>query len=204
MNQPIGTSARLLASARKLFADKGFNAASLREITGAAGANLGAVTYHFGSKEALYHTVLEEVFEDAAAGVERAAAPHPDPLHRIRAVVTAFFEFFGTAPDAPLLLIREVAGGAPPPAPVVPRIRRILRAITQVINDGRRAGVFRDVPPHLAAFTLVSQCVWFAVVGRHLPGMLGLAIDDATLRASMREHIAEVVARAVILEQPHA
>lgn len=204
MKQHRETAARLRTAARKLFADKGFNAASVREITRLAGANLGAVTYHFGSKEALHHAVLEDVFEDAAQRVEQAAAQHPDPAQRIRAVVTAFFAFFAAAPDAPLLLIREVAGGAPPPAPVVPRIRRILGAITRVIVDGQQHGVFRAVPPHLAAFSLVSQCVWFAVVGRHMPGMLDLEIPDTILRATMREHIADVVTRAVITEPPHA
>jgi AcrR family transcriptional regulator len=56
------TRERILEHARRLFAEKGFDATSVREITRAAGANLGAITYHFGSKESLYDAVLDQVF----------------------------------------------------------------------------------------------------------------------------------------------
>ncbi|RZA13604.1 MAG: TetR/AcrR family transcriptional regulator, partial [Lysobacteraceae bacterium] len=43
------TPALLLDTAEELFARRGYNGASIRDITAAAGANLGAVTYHFGT-----------------------------------------------------------------------------------------------------------------------------------------------------------
>ncbi len=52
------TRAKLLDAAEHLFAHEGVNKASLRAITQAAGANLAAVHYHFGSKEALVREVL--------------------------------------------------------------------------------------------------------------------------------------------------
>ncbi|KAA3627950.1 MAG: TetR/AcrR family transcriptional regulator [Proteobacteria bacterium] len=54
----VATKARILDAAERLFADKGFDATSLRTITAAAAVNLAAVNYHFGSKIGL----LEEVF----------------------------------------------------------------------------------------------------------------------------------------------
>ena len=53
------TSERLLDAAECLFAEHGFAQTSLRAITQAAGANLAAVHYHFGSKEALTEAVLK-------------------------------------------------------------------------------------------------------------------------------------------------
>jgi AcrR family transcriptional regulator len=50
---------RLLDAAEKLFAEKGFHATSLRQITADAGANLAAVNYHFGSKDGLIAAVFE-------------------------------------------------------------------------------------------------------------------------------------------------
>ncbi len=52
------TQERLLDEAEDLFARKGFYAVSVREITTAAGANLSAVNYHFGSKKNLYLEVF--------------------------------------------------------------------------------------------------------------------------------------------------
>ncbi|MEO8747671.1 MAG: TetR/AcrR family transcriptional regulator [Rhodanobacter sp.] len=52
------TKDRILGAAEQLFAQRGFDGASLRRVTAAAGVNLAAVNYHFGSKEKLVEQVL--------------------------------------------------------------------------------------------------------------------------------------------------
>ena len=56
---PRGTRERVLRSAETLFAERGFEIVSLRDITGAADANVAAVNYHFGSKGKLIDAVIE-------------------------------------------------------------------------------------------------------------------------------------------------
>jgi len=55
---PVATKARILDAAETLFMEHGFEATSLRLFTAAAGVNLAAVNYHFGSKEELFQAVL--------------------------------------------------------------------------------------------------------------------------------------------------
>jgi AcrR family transcriptional regulator len=62
------TKARLLDVAEELFGDQGLDRVSIRDITDAAEANLGAVNYHFGSKENL----IEEVFIRRLAPLNKA------------------------------------------------------------------------------------------------------------------------------------
>jgi AcrR family transcriptional regulator len=59
-NKRRGSTARerLLDAAEKLFADYGYNGVSVRQIVHAAKVNLGAVPYHFGTKEKLFKEVL--------------------------------------------------------------------------------------------------------------------------------------------------
>lgn len=57
-----GARTRILSAAARLFAERGMAGVGLREITAAAGVNLAAVNYHFGSKERL----LEALFEQRA------------------------------------------------------------------------------------------------------------------------------------------
>jgi AcrR family transcriptional regulator len=59
LNNPTSTKERILAAAEALFAQRGFDGASLRQLTASAGVNLAAVNYHFGSKEKL----VEQVFK---------------------------------------------------------------------------------------------------------------------------------------------
>src|SRR5512138_3289584 len=60
--QKPGTRERLLDEAERVFAERGFSGASVREITDAAGANLAAINYHFQSKENLYAAVFSRRF----------------------------------------------------------------------------------------------------------------------------------------------
>lgn len=60
----MSTKIKILDAAQCLFAAKGFNATSLREITTHANVNLAAVNYHFGSKKELIKAVMSR-FMDA-------------------------------------------------------------------------------------------------------------------------------------------
>jgi AcrR family transcriptional regulator len=59
------TRRRILGAAEELFAERGIDGVSLREITSAAGANSAAAHYHFGSKDA----VLAELFDERARAI---------------------------------------------------------------------------------------------------------------------------------------
>lgn len=58
----VNTKTALLLAAMEVFADKGFDSATVRDICGLAKANVAAVNYHYGSKDGLYVAVLEEIF----------------------------------------------------------------------------------------------------------------------------------------------
>src|SRR5687768_7963284 len=69
------TKQRLLDAAEKIFADKGFEGASVEEITRRAGANRAAVSFHFGGKERLYIETVKYAHRCCHEGV-----PFPDWL----------------------------------------------------------------------------------------------------------------------------
>ena len=79
-----GTKTRILDAGERLFVEHGFEATSLRSLTTAAGVNLAAVHYHFGSKEELFQAVLTRRLDpmnqeriDLLAKVERESAGRP-------------------------------------------------------------------------------------------------------------------------------
>ena len=54
------TASRIISTATRLFAAHGYDGTSTRNICEAAGANIAALHYHFGSKENLYHHIIEQ------------------------------------------------------------------------------------------------------------------------------------------------
>ena len=56
--------ARIIEAAGQLFADRGFDGVSVRELARHAEVNAAAINYHFGGKEGLYHAVLRQLIDD--------------------------------------------------------------------------------------------------------------------------------------------
>jgi TetR/AcrR family transcriptional regulator, regulator of cefoperazone and chloramphenicol sensitivity len=67
----LDTRERLVQAAGEMFSQFGFQATSIRAISQRAKANVAAVNYHFGHKEALYSAVLEHTLNWAAAKYPR-------------------------------------------------------------------------------------------------------------------------------------
>ncbi len=68
----MSTKTKILNAAELLFADKGFNGTSLREITSQAEVNLAAVNYHFGSKKELIKAVMSRYMNELSPRLESA------------------------------------------------------------------------------------------------------------------------------------
>jgi AcrR family transcriptional regulator len=79
------TRQRLLEATRSLVAERGQDAVTLRSITERANANVSAVSYHFGSKDLLVRTAVEQavrlVLTEQATGLR--ALPNPPSLEQI-------------------------------------------------------------------------------------------------------------------------
>ena len=89
-----GTRERILSAAENLFAADGFETVSLRDITGAAGANVAAVNYHFGSKERLIDAVVERhvvpINHERLKLLDRLEVSHAEGVIPIEEILRAF------------------------------------------------------------------------------------------------------------------
>lgn len=129
------TKLRLMDVAERLFAERGFEGVGVRELTTAAGANLGAITYHFGSKEELLVQTFLRRFrptnEERARRLQAVMQGHPTGRVPVTEVVEAMLrpplETASRHPYFPVLLSRILSF---PPA-----------CIVQVLDDESAASV---------------------------------------------------------------
>lgn len=93
----------LLAAAVKLFSSNGYNAVSLRSIAKAADANVGSLTYHFGSKAGLVREIYKrhtEPMNNRRLELLGEARRIQDPDERLMAVLRAYvLPAFSTSSD---------------------------------------------------------------------------------------------------------
>jgi AcrR family transcriptional regulator len=86
-------SEQLLVLADRLFAERGFHAASMDELARRAGVSKPVIYDHFGSKEQLFATCVRRTGEALADRVANAVREESDPQARLRAGSIAYFQF---------------------------------------------------------------------------------------------------------------
>lgn len=192
---------RLLTVGRELFCSRGYDGVSVREITAEADANLGAITYHFGSKEALYHAVIDSVADGFANRLSEIAATPAPALDRIDAVVRMGLNKFVKGPRAPAILLRELANEGPLPPPITRMMKRNVGIVSGIIRDGQKDGTVRAGDATLLALSVISQPMYFNIAGRGIEQALGLAPKDPAVWSRVVEHVVKSV-RQTIAKHP--
>ncbi len=198
MNE-LDTAGTLIRTAREVFAQQGFAGSSVREITAAAGANLGAITYHFGSKQALYEAVLEDTVTPFRRRLAAAAAIDGAALDRIERFLRESLDHMAEHPDLPRLLLQQLAAGPPLPSTVESTMRANVGTLAGLIRDGQRDGTIRDGDPRLMAFSVGGQPIMLALLRDALSQSVGLDQDDPTTRARLAEGVIRFVRAGLAL-----
>src|SRR5436305_6350814 len=110
------TRARVLAAALKGFRERGFEAATMREIASEAGMAVGAAYYYFDSKDALAMAFYEQAQEEMIPALDAIVERSRTLEHRIRSIIAVKFAHFG----ANRALLAALAADSDPRHPLSP------------------------------------------------------------------------------------
>jgi TetR/AcrR family transcriptional regulator len=102
---------RILAIARREFADRGFDGARLADIARQAGLSHPTLLYHFTSKAELYVAVIASAVVDWTRETEAAVSGALEGFDQVVSIIDAGFVFFATHPDFARILRREAMDG---------------------------------------------------------------------------------------------
>ena len=167
----VGTRARIVTAAGEVFAEHGFRAATVRQITERAGVNLAAVNYHFRDKAELYAQVLQQA-HGAVLHVGRLTAASQEagrtPAERLRAFVGTFLHYL-LDPDRPAWHPRVRARELTEPTPALDRlVDEAIRPMSTALCDIVRALTGPALPgPELVllAQSVLGQCLFYSQCG---------------------------------------
>jgi AcrR family transcriptional regulator len=84
----------ILEHATAVFCDKGYEAASMRDLSRATGMSLAGLYYYFESKEKLLYLIQKDTFETILAGLRKRLEGAGDPEQRVRIFMQNHLEYF--------------------------------------------------------------------------------------------------------------
>jgi TetR/AcrR family transcriptional regulator, regulator of cefoperazone and chloramphenicol sensitivity len=197
------TKQRLIESAEEVFADKGFEAASVREICARADANVAAVNYYFDNKDELYKEAVKYAYRGCTEG-----APFPEwgtetpPAEKLRDFIRVMVTRMLSPQSAASLhlMMREMAH---PTKACEEVVRDYIRPIAEKLG-----GILAELLPnateqqrYLVAFSIVGQCHFY----RSNRAVASLLIGERQFQqfddVRVADHIASFTLRALGLEE---
>lgn len=132
---------RILQAARKLAADRGFEATTIREICREANANISLVSYYYGGKEHLFEAMLQQFIPFPLYSV-KIRQEKLDPVTGMDRLIERVFDFGQQDPEISHILHQEFALRSERIATIQQYTFPAWELLRQYLRDGREQGVF--------------------------------------------------------------
>jgi len=101
------TLAKILTHATDVFYEKGYEGASIRDLSRASGMSLAGLYYYFDTKERLLYLIQKHTFSTIVARLRERLEEVPDPEQRIRVIILNHLDYFLTHPKSMKVLSHE-------------------------------------------------------------------------------------------------
>jgi TetR/AcrR family transcriptional regulator len=139
---------KLMFTATRLFAERGLNGVSIRELSRSAGMSISMISYYFGGKAGLYSSVLEEQFA-CFEYIEVIRNLDAGPLKKIEEYIRWTIVRHRNNPYLLRFYTSELTNPTPYFATIVqPAIAKVIQILVEIIDGGIRDRQFRtDLNP---------------------------------------------------------
>jgi AcrR family transcriptional regulator len=196
---------RILIAAEAIFAEKGYAATSIRDITSRAGCNLAAVNYHFGNKDKLYREVFDHhmsLLRDLrVAGIQEVLDHNPHELtleNLIRSFARFIWKPLASDDNSRLLMqlfTREMLDPHLPPGMFVQRtvlpVKAALKnALLQICPE------LEEYQADLCIHSIISQLVHVMQTRKMFEGVENTNLPYLNLNIAL-DHIANFSAAGI-------
>ncbi|MFZ5783720.1 MAG: TetR/AcrR family transcriptional regulator [Pseudomonadota bacterium] len=156
--------AKLIAAARKAFAEKGYAAASMDELTADAGLTRGALYHGFGDKRGLLAAVVHQIDAEMASRAQKIGARARDAWSRLLAEGVAYIEM-ALDPEVQRIVLLDGPAVLGDPSRW-PSQSSCLQVTQEAVERLVERGVLKPVDPEAAARLLngaaLNAALWVA------------------------------------------
>lgn len=192
----LETQSRILNAAMSEFAEKGFDAASIRSIADRIGMQHPLITYHYRTKDALWRAAAEYAFGCIRAEWDESLLQEAplSPLARLRMEYGTLFRYTAAFPEFHRFMRQEAQTDTPRLRWVAEMvINPLLDRILPQIEEAQQAGQLPKVEPLLFHYLMVSLTATLSDFGNEIKVIKGTMVDDPDVIDSYWKLVDEIV-----------
>lgn len=155
---------KLIAAARKAFAERGFSDASMDELTASVGLTRGALYHNFGDKRGLLAAVVDEIDSDMASRAQAIGATAGDGWQGMLAEGAAYIEM-ALDPEVQRIVLLDGPAvlGDPSQWPSQGRCLQVTKqAVERLIEEGVMKPVDAEAAARLLCGAALNAALWIA------------------------------------------
>jgi len=197
--QEPGAREKILAAGLELFAARGYDAVTIREIAEAAGVNSAMIYYYFQDKEDLYRRLLDQVFAALMDNVRDTAAIEGSADVVLRQLSRMYVSFLQANQSFIRLMRYELGRGGPYLPELADKyFKQGFSTVRTLIEQGIRQGEIRDIDPGLGVVSLLSMLIFYFIgrpVLEHVVGPEGYSEEGI---AAFLDHTLALVSHGLL------
>lgn len=183
-------ASRILEAAGAVFAERGYEGTTIREITARAKANVAAVNYYFGDKDRLYGRVLAEAC--VASKIDIDSLPGR-PAARLEAFIFKFVHHL-LNPGRPAWHGQVMAMEMAKPSPALDRVVKetiepLCASLRHLLKELAGPG-FTPLEIEMMSASVIGQCLYYVQKGALIPRIYPHLHRVADPAAHIARHVA--------------
>lgn len=164
------TKRKIFETSMKLFAEKGYDATSIEEITSTVGVAKGTLYYHFSSKEEIFNFLVEEGMKLLKNSIEIKTQKLDKTIDKLRAIILIEIKVMLKYEDFMTILLSQIWGNEPRNNICKKYVFEYIKSVEKVVKTGIEKGEIVDVDPELIATGIFgitcSSLVYKLKIGR--------------------------------------
>ncbi len=204
--EPLATSGKrlrrdeIVVEATRLFAERGYEGASMADLAERVGLRKASLFHHFASKDVLYASVLERLIAPVSEAIAHAMQTEGSLEHRLDALSDGITEVLHGQPFAARLLVREAMDWGPVMRDALgATVQGVLATAAQFAKAGQDAGVFAEGDPRQLIMSVVGIHFMPFAIPHVTEAFLAASPYDAAFlegrKAAVRAHVRGVTLR---------
>lgn len=147
---------RILRAAERLFAEKGYAATAVHEITDAAGVNRALLYYYFEDKHSLYRAVIDEGSREFDEMLDRALSLPGSYSDQLAAIIRGHLDLIWDRDDMARVIHRCLLDGHEEEFGLSQRYHAKMERMARFFREGAEAGEFRTLDENILARTFLG------------------------------------------------